>query len=169
MDPIRTPEVVPATVLPQPGTSSAGAPRVSALATPTQIRRPGRAVIRTIVQVGIPLILGLGLVVPQIVDIILEESGENLPDSVRVVLLAAAAVMTAIAGILTRVMALPTVEAFLRSTKILSGIAAAPAVGATTDERGAVRHMHPAALIALLLVGAFIAYALLVLSLNAAL
>ena len=47
---------------------------------------------------------------PQVVEIILEESGETLPASVRGVLLAAAAVFVAVSAALTRIMAIPQVE-----------------------------------------------------------
>ncbi|WP_426243662.1 hypothetical protein [Nocardioides sp. LHG3406-4] len=104
---------------------------------PTQVRNPLRTALRTAVQVGIPALLALGLVVPQIVDIILEESGESLPGSVRAVLLATAGIVTAIAAILARIMAIPQVEVLLRTSKLLSGFAAAPIPPALRGERGA--------------------------------
>lgn len=137
--PIQTPEVAPATVVPTAGqNTTAGAPRVQALTTPTQIRRPGRAVIRTAIQTAIPVVLALGVVVPEIVRIILEEAGETMPDNLRAVLLGISAAVVAVAAIIARVMALPAVEAFLRSTRILSGAAAAPAAFRDRDEAGRV-------------------------------
>ncbi|MEP7739774.1 hypothetical protein ABKW28_19200 [Nocardioides sp. 31GB23] len=94
------------------------------MSAPTQVTRPWRATARTVLQVGIPMIIGLGLVVPEIVQIILEESGGAMPASVRAVLLGAAAVVTALAAIITRIMAIPTIEGLLR--RHLSGLAADP-------------------------------------------
>lgn len=78
--------------------------------TPTQVDFPGRAVLRTIVQVGIPAVLLLGVLTPQIVEIILEESGETMPASVQVWLLSISGAITALSAILTRVMAIPQVN-----------------------------------------------------------
>ncbi|GAB3889253.1 hypothetical protein [Terrabacter terrigena] len=93
---------------------------------PTQVRFSARAVVRTILQVGIPTLLALGLVVPQIVDAILEQLGEAAPDWLRAALLGAAAVVTAVAAVITRIMAIPQVEAFLRSNRFLKWLAAEP-------------------------------------------
>lgn len=81
-----------------------------AAVTPTQVRYPWRTVRRTIVQVGIPAVLTLGIVVPQIVQIILEEAGESMPTQVRGWLLASSAIVTAVAAALTRIMAIPAVD-----------------------------------------------------------
>lgn len=80
------------------------------LATPTQVRYPWRATVRTVVQVGISSLLALGLVVPQVVQIILEEAGESMPTQVRGWLLASSAIVTAVAAALTRIMAIPAVD-----------------------------------------------------------
>lgn len=82
--------------------------------TPTQVARPWRATFRTVIQVGIPVMIGLGLVVPQIVAIVLEEAGETMPDEVRVWLLGIAAACVAASAIITRIMAIPQVELLLR-------------------------------------------------------
>ena len=95
-------------------------------AAPTQGRFSPRAVVRTVLQVGIPAFLTLALVVPQIVDAILEQVGEAAPSWLRSSLLAVAAGVTAAAAIITRVMAIPQVEAFLRSRKFLRWLAAEP-------------------------------------------
>jgi hypothetical protein len=92
--------------------------------TPTQVRRPWRATVRTIIQVGIPAVLALGLVVPEVVRIILEETGDAMPDQLRVILLGISAAVVATAAILTRIMAIPQVEDFLRRHRLLSGLAA---------------------------------------------
>ncbi|GAA3580976.1 hypothetical protein GCM10022198_00080 [Klugiella xanthotipulae] len=68
---------------------------------------------RTLLQVGIPTVIGLGVVAPQVIQIILEEYGETLPVSVRLWLLAVAGGITATAGVITKVMALPGVNDWL--------------------------------------------------------
>lgn len=77
---------------------------------PTQTRRPWRATIRTIFAVGIPAILLL----PTVFEIIVDGMGANLPPSVSSWLLAAGAFVTVLAGVITRIMALPQVELLLR-------------------------------------------------------
>lgn len=77
---------------------------------PTQTRRPWRATLRTALAVGIPAILLL----PTVIQILVDELGPNLPDRYRGWLLGAGVVVTAIAAAITRVMALPAVELFLR-------------------------------------------------------
>lgn len=89
-----------------------------AAVTPTQVRYPWRTVRRTIVQVGIPAVLTLGIVVPQIVQIILEEAGETMPARLRVWLLGASALVTAAAAVLTRIMAIPAVDRLLASWRL---------------------------------------------------
>jgi|GEM_PF-3256058 len=81
----------------------------------TQVQHPVKAVLRTIVQVGIPVFIALGIVVPQIVDIILEQFGQSLPEQVTVVLLATAGIVTGVAAVITRIMAIPLVNQFLTS------------------------------------------------------
>lgn len=88
----------------------------------TQVEYPWKAAIRTAVQVGIPAFLTIAVVVPLIVQILLEELGERMPDSVRLWLIAAAALITSAATILARVMAIPAVNAWLAKF----GLAATP-------------------------------------------
>lgn len=77
---------------------------------PTQTRRPWRATIRTIFAVGIPAILLL----PTVIQILVDELGPNLPDRYRAWLVLAGVIVTAIAGAITRILALPQVEVLLR-------------------------------------------------------
>jgi hypothetical protein len=76
----------------------------------TQQRRPWRATLRTILQVGVPALLGL----PLVFEILVEELGGTLPPQVTGYLIAAGAFVTAIAAVLARLMAIPGVELFLR-------------------------------------------------------
>lgn len=95
-------------------------------AATTQARFSLRAVVRTVVQVVIPGVIVLGVLVPQAIDVVLEGYGESLPPAARAWLLGAGALVAATAGVIARLMALPAVEAFLRSTRFLSWLAAAP-------------------------------------------
>lgn len=102
-------------------------------AAPTQVRFSARSVVRTVLQVIVPTILALGVVVPQIIEIILKEAGEAMPDGLRVYLLAISAGIAAMSAALAKIMALPRVEAFLRSQKVLRWLAAEPAPVPPTD------------------------------------
>lgn len=77
--------------------------------TPTQVRRPWRSTARTIFQATVALAAMWGLIV----------QAAGLPDWAWV------GVSVAVAGGITRVMALPAVEAWLR--RFLPFLAAAPA------------------------------------------
>ena len=88
----------------------------------TQVAYPGRAVLRTLVQIGIPSFVGLVVVVPLIIQIVLEELGEHMPESLRLWLVGAAAVITAAGLAITRVMAIPAVNHWLARL----GLAATP-------------------------------------------
>ena len=81
---------------------------------PTQVERPWRATIRTLVQ----LLVALAAALPLIYGAVTNSSAEQATGAAAVVLSAAAAV--------TRVMALPVVEQLLRSTPWLSWLAADP-------------------------------------------
>ena len=71
----------------------------------------GQRVLRTIVQVGIPAFLGLAVVLPQIIEAL----GLPVDSQVYVALVGFAAALTAIAGAITRVMAIPAVDQWLTS------------------------------------------------------
>lgn len=90
--------------------------------TTTQVQHPWKATLRTIVQVGIPAIITIGAIIPQVIDIILESLGETLPIGARAWFLAASLGVTAVAGAIARIMALPLVNELL--TKI--GLGASP-------------------------------------------
>lgn len=77
---------------------------------PTQTRRPWRATFRTAVAVGIPAILLL----PTIIQMVVDEFGKTMPAGFTAWLLAAGAIITALASLITRILALPQVELLLR-------------------------------------------------------
>lgn len=82
-----------------------------------------RRVTRTIVQVGIPAFLGFALVLPQVIDAL----GLPVDSAVYLWLIGAAGVVTAVAGALSRVMAIPAVDAWLDKVGLSTG-ATAPAL-----------------------------------------
>lgn len=93
---------------------------------PTQIRNPWRATLRTAVQTGIVVIPVLGLVVPQIAQIVLDEFGRQgveVPGWFRAALLGVAAGATLLAAIVARVMAIPQVNQALKRVKLDAGYA----------------------------------------------
>lgn len=87
-------------------------------AQPTQVRHPLAATKRTLVQVGIPAILVFVIIVPEIIRIVLDGYGDALPEELRLWLLGAAGLVTATAGVLARVMAIPAVNDWLGSLKL---------------------------------------------------
>lgn len=77
--------------------------------TVPDIVNKGQRVLRTIVQVGIPAFLAFALVLPQII----ESLGLPVDSALRLWLVGAAAVVTAVAAALTRIMAIPAVNLWL--------------------------------------------------------
>lgn len=78
------------------------------LAVPDIINK-GQRVLRTIVQVGIPAFLGFALVLPQIIEAL----GLPVDSELRLWLVGVAAAVTAVAGAIARVMAIPAVNLWL--------------------------------------------------------
>ena len=68
-------------------------------------------VMRTIVQVGIPAFLSIALVIPQII----EAAGLPVDSELRLWLVAVAGGITAVAAAISRIMAIPAVNAWLTS------------------------------------------------------
>lgn len=101
----------------------------AALAKATEIWYKAQRVLRTIVAVVIPAFLGFAVLLPQLIDAL------GLPDdsTLRLWLLGIAAAVTAVAGAITRIMAIPAVNAWL--TKIglgsvpKSAVRTSPATG----------------------------------------
>ena len=88
----------------------------------TQVAYPGKAVLRTSIQIGIPAFIGLVVVIPLIIEAVLAEVGEFMPEALRLWLLGAAAIITAVGLAITRVMAIPAVNQWLARL----GLAATP-------------------------------------------
>lgn len=96
-------------------------PAPSSPGQPTQVANPGRATLRTIVQVGVPAFVALVLVLPLILQAIVEELGAVLPPSLTAWLVSAAAAITALAGAVARIMAIPAVNAWLAKLGLDAG------------------------------------------------
>ncbi len=81
----------------------------AALAKATEIWYKAQRVLRTIVAVIIPAFLGFAVLLPQLIDAL------GLPDdsTLRLWLLGIAAGVTAVAAAITRIMAIPAVNAWL--------------------------------------------------------
>ena len=103
-------------------------PTPDAKKTALEIWYKAQRVLRTIVQVGIPAFLAFALVLPQLIEAL----GLPADSRVRLWLLAVAAVVTAVAAALTRLMAIPAVNAWL--TRI--GLGSVPASAIRTDVAG---------------------------------
>ncbi|WP_193613175.1 hypothetical protein [Nocardioides lijunqiniae] len=114
-------EVVPVTANPDDGST-----RTAVVVSPTQVRRPWRSTARTFLQALIPTVLALGVIVPEVVKIILDETGDAMPPRLRLILLGISAGVAGVAAALARIMAIPAVEVLLRRFKLTQFLAAAP-------------------------------------------
>ncbi|WP_427870530.1 hypothetical protein [Leucobacter luti] len=74
---------------------------------------PAKRTLRTGLAVAIPAVIALVGVLPEILQIVVDELGGHLPDGIRLWLLGAAAVLTAVAMAVTRIMAIPIVNDWL--------------------------------------------------------
>ncbi|MGO3886028.1 MAG: hypothetical protein ACTJHU_07000 [Mycetocola sp.] len=75
---------------------------------------PRQRVWRTALAVGIPATLGLVVVAPEVITVALDGYGEQMPPELRTWLLGIAAFITTTASVVTRVLAIPGVDAWLR-------------------------------------------------------
>lgn len=80
----------------------------------TQEANPARATWRTVFQVGVPALVGFVLILPELLQLVLNEVGEVLPEGFRLWLTGAVVVVTAFAGLLARLMANPALNDWLR-------------------------------------------------------
>ncbi|ASR80734.1 hypothetical protein SEA_SHADE_29 [Arthrobacter phage Shade] len=79
-----------------------------------QTIHPWRTTLRTFVQVGIPAFIAFAALVPEVLQLVLDQFGQALPDSVRLALLGIAGLITGVAALLARLMALPKAVEFAR-------------------------------------------------------
>ena len=103
----------------------------------TVIWYKAQRVLRTIVAVGIPAFLGFAVVMPQIITAL----GLPADSALQLWLLGAAAVVTAVAGAITRVMAIPAVNAWL----IKIGLGSVPQAAIKKDAAGVIVKRDPKA------------------------
>lgn len=89
--------------------------------TPSQVAHPWRAMFRTVLQVLIPGLLLVIFAGPAVLQILAEELGAVFPPGFIMWLLGASAVLSALAGALSRVAALPQVNAWLARFKLDAG------------------------------------------------
>lgn len=94
--------------------------------TTTQARRPARATLRTLVQQILGWVVAAGLVLPLALGIVQEELGDVIPPPAMGWIAAVVGVAVAISTVVARVMAIPTVEAFLRRHALVRALAADP-------------------------------------------
>jgi hypothetical protein len=80
-----------------------------AVPTSTQSAFPGRAAIRTAVQVGIPAFVGLLVILPPVIQTVLDGFGRHLPPELYGLLVTAAIVITSASATIARVAAIPGV------------------------------------------------------------
>lgn len=80
---------------------------------PTQVQHPTRASVRTFIQTLIPALAFFVVIIPPVVDIVLDEVGKagvELPGWLYLALTGASVACALVAAIVARVMALPGVE-----------------------------------------------------------
>lgn len=73
-----------------------------------------KATARTFWQALIPAVILLGVVIPQVVDIVLEEADGLLPEHWKAWLLSASVLTATVSAALARIMAIPGVNRILR-------------------------------------------------------
>lgn len=85
--------------------------RLVAAVPATQTAHPGRAVVRTIVAVAVSAAVLLPLILPVVLDWAAEQAW--LPSDVTAGIAAVTTVVVAVAGLITRLLAVPGVDRFL--------------------------------------------------------
>lgn len=87
---------------------------------PTQIAHPAKATWRTVFAVLVAVLSGVIVLGPEIIQAILVE--DTLPENFRLALTAVSTVIVAIAGIITRIMAIPGVNELLKKIGLGTGV-----------------------------------------------
>lgn len=93
------------------------------LTTSTQNAYPGRTALRTAAQSFLSTVTVLGVVVPTVAAIVDDELGDWIPEAWIVWFLSASGVVAALTATMARIMAIPAVDAWLRSI----GLSSSPA------------------------------------------
>lgn len=89
--------------------------------TPSQVAYPWRATLRTVLEVGLVLFGFVLLAGPEILRILAEDLKAHLPAGLYAAMLAWAAILTALAGALARIAALPRVNDLLGRIRLDAG------------------------------------------------
>src|SRR5690606_20171571 len=79
----------------------------------TQQEHPVRAALRTFLQVWLPGLAAALVVIPEVVQIIVEETGDAMPENLRLVLAGIVTACAVVSAILARIMAIPAVDRLL--------------------------------------------------------
>lgn len=101
-------------------------------AASTQQAYPARAAVRTILANVVAVVITLGVVVPAVVAVFGDGMGAYVPPEVQAWLVGAGAFIAALAGTLTRIMAIPGVDAWLKRL----GISSSPEPETGPDQGG---------------------------------
>lgn len=88
---------------------------------PTQVARPWRATLRTMVEVGLPAFVVLLGVVPPVLETVVDDWRDVLPPELITWLAGAAALITLAAGTLARIAAIPGVDRMLKGVGLNAG------------------------------------------------
>lgn len=97
----------------------------------------GERIKRTALQVGIPAVVLLVVVVPEVLRLAEAELGEHLPPGFRAWMLGAAGLLTACSALGARIMALPVVNDWLRRYTPFGATPAAEEPATPPDEPAA--------------------------------
>lgn len=89
--------------------------------TPTQVAHPWKATFRTVLQAAIVLFTFVLAAGPAILNILAENMQGHLPPEVLVWMLGAAAFLSALAGAVARIMAIPRVNELLGRIRLDAG------------------------------------------------
>jgi hypothetical protein len=94
-------------------------PRVPAT---TQQAYPGRATARTVVATALGFVLTAGVIVPLVLQAMDDTLGDLIPPKTRGVIVAIGGAVVAVSAFLTRVMAIPKVDAWLHRLGLSSSV-----------------------------------------------
>lgn len=105
------------------------APGEAVTGTATQVAHPGRATFRTFIAQAVPALLGFLVLLPLLAPVLLswaQDSADVVPAEVTAWIAGFAAYVAAASALITRALAVPGVEAWMR--KHIPWLAAAPEV-----------------------------------------
>lgn len=104
---------------------------------PTQVVEPGKTTARTIVQTVLGIAIAAGVVIPAAAVVLHEELAAWLSPQAAATLATVSAVAVAVSAIVTRIMAIPRINAWLARVGLSAG-------AGTVYQPGGVEHHGPA-------------------------